>query len=465
MTDSLFSRWTAVGTVRKALLLATSALVFASVQPASAVTLVEALAEAYESNPDLASAREQLKGTNEEVPQALSNWRPSVSLSGSAGKQIYKNNNSNDSYNNSTPTSGSVTVSQPVYRGGRTVAQTEQAEFQVEAQRARLNSSEQTVLLNGVLAFMNVWRDESVLQLNINNEQVLQRQLEASQDRFQVGEITRTDVAQSESRLAGATAERVQAEGVLESSKATYLEVIGSEPDVLSAPLPLEGLPGSQEEAIGQAATNNPEVLAAQFDERASQSNIRLVQGELYPTVSLDGSFDRDLNQTFSGTQANQGSVIASVSIPVYQQGSVYSRVRQAKYNNNQLRLDKTSVDRRIEQETVTAWEALLTAKAQIRSFESQVTAAAIALDGVTQENQVGSRTVLDVLNAEQELLDAKVALVRAQRDEIVAGFQLLSAVGRLSAYELGLAVDIYDPTVDYEKTRNKWFGLSVNDE
>ena len=243
MTDSLLTRWLVAGRVKKIFLLATSALVFAVAQPVSAETLVEALSEAYESNPDLASAREQLKSRNEEVPQALSNWRPTVSLSGSTGKQIYNSSlsSSDGSYNNSTPTSGSIAVSQPLYRGGRTVAQVEEAEFQVEAERARLRASEQQVLLNGVLAFMNVWRDESVLQLNINNEQVLQRQLEASQDRFQVGEITRTDVAQSESRLAGATADRISSEGILESSRAVYLEVIGNEPKDLQAPIPFEG--------------------------------------------------------------------------------------------------------------------------------------------------------------------------------------------------------------------------------
>jgi TolC family type I secretion outer membrane protein len=291
----------------------------------------------------------------------------------------------------------------------------------------------------------------------------LKRQLEASRDRFQVGEITRTDVAQSESRLSGATSARVAAAGALRASRAAYAEVVGKPaPKDLASASPLEGLPASLDETVTQARANNPAVVSASYAESASTNAVREVSGELFPQVSLQGDLVHAEDATTDGVKTDQARILAQVRVPLYQAGFVSSRVRAAKQTESQRRLELDQARRSAERDAVAAWEGLRTAQAQISSFQSQVKAAQIALEGVRQENAVGSRTVLDVLNAEQELLDAQVSLVRAQRDEIIAGFQVLSAVGRLNAKELGLKVAVYDPESDYKAVRDSWFGLSA---
>jgi len=452
---------------RSAILLATVSLCvgLALPLPLRAQTLLEALADAYESNPTLRASRAELRGVNEGVPQALSNWRPTVTFTADAGLQSNETDlgeDQNSRTESSVPRQVALSVTQPLYRGGRSQAELEQSESLVQAQRALLWSTEQDVLLSAVAAFMDAWRDEAILRLNINNEQVLARQLEASRDRFQVGEITRTDVAQAESRLSGATAERIAAEGALSGSRAIYEEVIGSPPVDLKAPNPLEGLPVSLQFAVDQAARENPNVLSALYVERAADRQVRQVLGELLPQVDLVGRLSRDDDQTRKDTSTEQAEVSAQLTVPLYQAGFVSSRVREAKQVNSQRKLEMEQERRTAIQNAVSSWEELQTARAQIRSFESQVNAADIALEGVRQENLVGARTVLDVLDAEQELLDAQVSLVGAQRDEIVAGFRVLSSVGRLTAVELALPVDIYDPGADYDAIRETWFGLQA---
>lgn len=428
----------------------------------TAQTLAEALALSYLNNPTLESARAQLRATNEAVPQALSNWRPTVTLSGSAGQRWQEVEPAQDSSFDTQPRDVELSVNQPLYRGGRTVAQTNRAENEVLAERSRLALVEQDVLFATATAFMDVWRDRSVLQLNINNEQVLARQLEASEDRFEVGEITRTDVAQSESRLAGATADRIQAEGNLTESAAIYEELVGELPGNLTAPAPLEGLPSSLDETVTQALERNPEVLQADFLERAADFQIRESIGDLLPEATLTGRLRYNEEQSSPDSEREEAEILAQLVVPIYQAGFVSSQVRQAKQLASQRLLEIDEARRNSQQQAVSAWEGLTTARAQITSFQSQVEAASIALEGVRQENAVGTRTTLDVLDAEQELLDAQVSLVSAQRDEIVAGFQLLTAVGRMTAFELGLPVEIYDPVADYDDVRDTWFGLEA---
>lgn len=434
-------------------------------QAAQAQTLLEALADAYSNNPTLRASRAELRSVNEGVPQALSNWRPTVTVTADAGLQSSEIDNDDGGGSNtdsSVPRSVDLSVSQPIYRGGSSQAELEAAENLIQAQRARLLSTEQSVLLAAVAAFMDTWRDEAVLRLNINNEQVLARQLEASRDRFQVGEITRTDVAQAESRLSGATADRIASEGDLSESRAIYEEVIGSPPVDLKSPEPLSGLPVSLQFAVDQAASENPDVLSSLFVERAASRQVRQVEGELLPQVDLVGRLRREDDQTRKDTSREQAEVTAQLTVPLYQAGFVSSRVREAKQVNSQRKLEKEQERRTAIQNAVSGWEELQTARAQIRSFEAQVKAAEIALEGVRQENLVGARTVLDVLDAEQELLDAQVSLVSAQRDEIVAGFRVLSTVGRLTAIELDLPVEIYDPNADYDAIRETWFDLEA---
>ncbi len=433
-------------------------------QPAGAQTLVEALADAYATNPTLAAARAELRAVNEGVPQALANWRPNVSVTGSAGKaRIDSETSTSSDQETLTPLSATASVVQPLYRGGRTLAATARAEQEVQAQRATLVSVEQSVLLRAATAYMNVWRDQSVVAFNENNEKVIERQLEATRDRFTVGEVTRTDVAQAETRLATATAERIGAEGALRSSRAVYEEVTGKRPGVLPSPPPLTGLPANLDQVIRLSVSRNPDILAASFAEKAARHRVREVTGELYPTVEISASLSHSEESSARGSETQRAQILAEVTIPLYQQGAVSSRVRQAKQISNQRRIEIEEARRRSGQESISAWGGLQTARAQIRSFETGVRAAEIALEGVRQENQVGARTILDILDAEQELLDAQVNLVRSQRDEIVAGFEVFAAIGQLLARDLELAVEVYNPEVDYLKVRGAWFGLGIN--
>ncbi len=446
----------------------TLALIVFFSPPASArgETLEESLASAYTHNPALLAARAKLRATDELVPQELSNWRPTLSGSGAYGKAYVNSESSFFSASESVvPKSGSVTLTQPVYSGGRTVAGTSSAENQVMAERARLISTEQNILLAVATAYMEVLRDQVVLKLNIKNEDVLAHQLGATRDQFEVGEVTLTDVSQAEARLARAKADRILAEGVLESSRAAYLNVVGVRPEILANPEPLKGLPATSEDAHAIALEENPDVVAAHYEELASRDNVREVTGELLPSIDIVGevSRSRDFSQRKSFTDRVQ--IMAELTVPLYQAGSVTSRVREAKQTASQRRMEIHKEQRNAVESTTRAWESLKTARAQIGSIEAAIKANTIALEGVREEAKVGARTVLDILDAEQEYLDSRVALVRAQRDEFVAGYELMSAIGRLSVEHLRLDVTPYDTEQHYREVRNKFWGLGDNND
>ncbi|HXP96645.1 MAG TPA: TolC family outer membrane protein [Telmatospirillum sp.] len=444
---------------------------------ARAETLQEALAFAYTGNPTIEAQRARLRASDEQVPQALANWRPTVKLSGDAARTNTYSKSPSSAFNPATLTNNqifvsqgvlasgkdvSLTVSQPIYRGGRTVAQTKRAEAQVLADRAALAVTEQTVLLNVVTAYLNVVQYQAVLDLSINNEQVLQRQLDATNDRFRVGEVTRTDVAQAESRLSAAHADRTQAAGNLRAAEANYVNVVGHPPEKLEAPGVVPGLPRSIEQARELALAENPNVANAAYNYDVAQHGIDLVAGELLPTVTLNGQALR--NYEYEGPKTFERIYQASVNltVPLYQQGQEYSRLRAQKHTAGQMRIDVDVAKRDIVESVTKAWESLATARARITSYTDQISAARIALEGVQRESQVGSRTVLDVLNAEQELLNARVNLVQAQHDETVAAYQVKSTVGQLTAQALALPVPIYDPTKHYDEVRDQWIGTEV---
>lgn len=447
----------------KKILLATAVATscLAIVQPASAQALNEVLSAAYNNNPTLLAARAALRATDEGVPQALSNWRPTVSVTGEAGKQRQEFSPSTATQPSDTidPRTLSLTVSQPLYRGGRTVAATDSAEALVLAGRQDLAATERRVLLDAVTAYMDVVQNQAVLDLTRNNEEVLRRQLDAVRERFRVGEITRTDVAQSESRQSRATADRISAEGALVSARAVLARVMGEMPRTLNAPPPLPQLPANEEEAIAISYDENPDLLGARFREVAAKNDVRAVSGALLPTVSLNGSLTKADETTRANLEAETAKIALQLTMPLYEGGAVYSQTRQRKQVHNQRRIQVEEQRRAVRQSVVQAWEGLSTARSNITARRSQVDASRIALEGVQQEAEVGSRTTLDVLDAEQEYLDARVAEVRARRDEYVAGFTLLSAIGRLGARPLNLAVDYYDPETNYKRVRDKWFG------
>jgi outer membrane protein len=433
--------------------------------PAAAQSINEALASAYAGNPALQAARARLRATDENVPQALAGWRPTVSANANVGVadgETRTGRNGPGTDTSRTPRGGNFTISQPLYRGGRTVAGTNRAENQVLAERARLLATEQDVLRSGVTAYVNVLRDSALLRLAQNNERVLARQLQATNDRFRVGEITRTDVAQNEARLAGARAERETAEGNLQNSRANYVRVIGQQPGNLREPLPLAPPVRSREQAITIAAQNNPAVIAAVFDERAAIENIDLLWGELLPLLQLQGQAFNNVDPTVRGGFSRGAQATLNLTVPLYQQGAEYSRIRQAKQQAQQARATLEDVRRQAQEAASRAWDDLASRRATVESTRAQIRANEIALDGVQREALVGSRTTLDVLNQEQELLNARVTLVRALRDLIVASYELAASTGRLTARDLALQVDFYDSEANFRAVRNSWIGTRV---
>lgn len=468
-----------------------SGLVLLAAAPglAAGQTLPDALTAAYNTNPQLLAERATLRATDENVPQALANWRPTVTISGSEGishsstrqdcnKDVGAfggtpvtacastfgtnlNNTLNSTFSsNLSPQTYGLTISQPIYRGGRTEAQTEQSLNLVRSERAHLVSIEESVLLAGVTDYMNVVRDQATLDLNINNEQVLRRQLEAAQDRFRVGEVTRTDVAQAEAAYAAAIAGRQQAAGNLQISRAGYERDIGTAPGKLAPPNGIPELPTSRDEATGLAINANPDVISAQFAQQAAEDNVRVVRGQLLPTVTLNASVQRTKETQSAGLQVDDMSITGQVTMPLYEGGAVYSQSRQATQTVAQRRSQVDNARVVANELAAQSWEQLVSIRAQIVSLQSQIKANEIALEGVQQEASVGSRTVLDILNAEQILFQSRVNLVTAQHDEVVAEFSLASALGRLTAKQLNLPVSYYDPDVNFEAVRDKWIGF-----
>jgi len=423
---------------------------------AAGETLEDALIAAYTTNPGLDARRAGLRATDEGVSQALSGWRPTVTVNSSYGFQNVDNGISSTS---SSPLAGQLTLSQPVYTGGQVSNQRSQADALVQQGRAGLVSTEQDVLLATVTAFVNVRRDEEVVLLNENNVKVLRRQLRASKDRFEVGEATRTDVAQSRARLSRAQSDKTQAEAQLTNSWANFERVVGHLPGILDDPPGLTGLPETLDDANRIAQVENPLIVAALFAERAADAGIGVAKSGLYPRVSIEGNYSYSTDVTGPLRDNEQASILGRLTVPLYQGGVVYSRVRQAEQSRSQRQREAADARRQVLENVTRAWAALTAARATNISNRAQVKANLIALDGVQQELLVGSRTQLDVLDAEQELLNSRVSLVRSLRDEYVAAHQLISSMGRMTVQAMGLPVTPYDPGVNYRRVRDKWFG------
>jgi outer membrane protein len=431
---------------------------------AQARTLQDALAAAYSNNPSLQAARAQLRAVDENVPTALAGWRPQVVVSGSAGSAVGTQTSGVTTREVTTQqgravATGTATVSQPLYRGGRTVAATNRAENQVMTQRAKLIATEEQLFSDSVSAYVNVISTSQILSLNTNNEQVLQRQLQATNDRFRVGEITRTDVAQAEAALAGATATRQTAEGNLQTARSTFQRLIGELPDKLTEPQPLRLPTKTLEEAKALASGNNPTVIAALFQNAADKDNFDLQYGALMPTVSLQGTGSYTQNSTQKNVRAEGGQVVASVSVPIYQGGSEYAAIRQARQTEQQSRRLVDDARRTAVQQVISAWETYQAARSTIDSTRTQIRSNQIALEGTQREAIVGSRTTLDVLNAEQTLLNSRTTLVQNLSSLVTASYQVTAAVGRLTARDLNLQVPLYDETAYYSSVRNRWIG------
>jgi TolC family type I secretion outer membrane protein len=432
---------------------------------ARADTLTEALAQTYLTNPTLNAARAGQRATDEQVPQALSGWRPTITVEGEAreieGTTTNRTTKIRQSID-SAPGALTIVLAQPVFRGFATVEGTKAAEATVRAGQQNLLATEQNVLFDAVQAYMNVYSDRQLVALQQENVVVLRGQLKASNERFNVGEITRTDVAQSQASLGQAQATLADQQAILAADAATYLQVIGHPPGRLKYPRTPK-LPASLEAAYATAGEINPDILAAAFVEDAAYHNIGVQRAPLLPELSVraDATISDELHGR-NGNKTESASLGGFLSVPIYEAGLVYSRVREAKQLASQRRIQIIEVARSVRQAVAAAWNAYLAYRQIIAAGRQQVSAARLALEGVRQEYSAGTRTTLDILNAQAAVVIARTTLVNAERNRVVAAYQLLAAIGELTAIDLRLGVPYYNIEENYRAVRNKWIGTDV---
>ena len=443
--------------------------------PVLADTIEAALVRAYQNNPQLNAQRASVRSTDENVPQALSGYRPKVAITASAGYQ-YTNTTTTQGgsptdlvrtqfVGTNPPRSAGLTVTQTLFNGNQTANKTRAAESRVSGAREALRVLEEAVLLNAATIYMDYLRDAAIVEVQRSNTRVLEQTLKQTQDRFNVGEVTRTDVAQAEAQLAAGRTQQLAAEATLVTTRANFRRIIGNEPEALAPGSPVDRfLPAALPAAVELSLTENPNVTAAMFGIDVNFLQVKINEGALLPTVTFQAAVQQSYEQTLTTYQALGASAIAQLSIPVYQGGAEYSLIRQSKENLAQQRLNLELTRDQTRANTVTAWGQLVAGKAQVSSAQSQVTASEIALNGVREEAKAGQRTTLDVLNAQQALVNARVALVTAQHDRVVASYAVLNSVGRLSPQVLKLSTNIYDPSVHYQQVRDSWFGVRTPD-
>ena len=453
---------------------AAAVLLMALVGPAPALadTIEAALVRAYQGNPQLNAQRAQVRSTDENVPQALSGYRPKVAITASAGYQYLDSlstqgttPNTFEDHGANAPRSAGITATQTLYNGNQTANKTRAAESQVSGAREALRVLEQGVLLNAATIYMDYLRDAAIVEVQKSNTRVLEQTLKQTQDRFNVGEVTRTDVAQSEAQLAAGRTQQLQAESNLTTTRSNFRRIIGNEPEALAPGSPVDRfLPATLPSAVELSLTDNPNVTAAMFGIDVNFLQVKVNEGALLPTLTAQVAVQQSYEQLLTTYRSFGASAIAQLTIPVYQGGAEYSLIRQSKENLAQQRLVLEQTRDQTRANTVTAWGQLVAGKAQVASAQSQVTASEIALNGVREEAKAGQRTTLDVLNAQQALVNARVALVTAQHDRVVASYAVLNAVGRLSPQVLNLATSVYDPSVHYQQVRDSWFGVRTPD-
>lgn len=440
--------------------------------PGLAQTLEQALAQAYRNNETLNAERASLRATDEEVPQALSGYRPRVEATADVGRRYLDEKGADDQRQKSTTTPRGVglTATQSIFNGLQTSNRVRMAESQVVAGREALRVMEQMVLLDAVTAYMEVLRDAAILELQRRNLDLLREQLDLTRDRLTVGDVTATDVAQVRARLAAARSESLAAQAAYNASRATFERVIGSEPGKLTPGRPADRfVPSTIDVAIGVARAQHPAVTAAMHGVDVALLQAKIAEGALYPMVTLEGNVKRrwdvmpDQFLPFPAT-STEASIVSRVVVPLYQGGSEYSKIRQSKEAAGQKRLSLEVVRKLARATVIQAWGSANAAKAQIESAQSQVQAAEVAFEGVRREFGAGQRGTFELLAAQQELRNARVALVTAQRDRVVSSYTLLAAVGGLSPQVLKLPTETYDPRIHYHQVRDAWFGVRMPD-
>jgi outer membrane protein len=445
--------------------------------PALADTIEAALVRAYQGNPQLNAQRAQVRSTDEGVPQALSGYRPKVNLTATAGVQ-YTDATSvvgpnpatgtaarAQSHAEEAPRSVGITATQTLFNGQQTANGVRAAESQVSSSREALRVLEQSVLLTAATTYMDYLRDAAIVEVQRSNVRVLEQTLKQTRDRFNVGEVTRTDVAQSEAQLAAGRTQLAIAEANLTTTRSKFRQIIGNEPADLQPGAPVDRFfPGSLPAAVELSLIENPNVTSAMFGVDVNYLQVKIKEGALLPTLTLQASAQQANEQQLTVQKSFTAAAVAQLTVPIYQGGIEYSLIRQSKENLAQQRLNLDTTRDQTRANTVTQWGALVSGKAQVAAAQAQVTASEIALNGVREEAKAGQRTTLDVLNAQQALVNARIALVTAQHDRVVASYNVLSAVGRLSPQVLGLATNTYDPSVHYQQVRDSWFGVRTPD-
>jgi outer membrane protein len=422
---------------------------------------LSALMATYDTNPTIQAAREETRAVFERLPQAEAGWRPTLFANGN----ITANTGSTDPGDSDSylTRAASLNLNQPLYRGGRTIADTAAARDIIRSQIALLENTEQDVLLAAVTAYLDVLRDEAILKLSNNNRSVINRQFDATQKRFEVGELTRTDVAQAEARLAAADSQIITAQATLRSSRAAFERIIGFKPENLGFPMTVLDIPSTLDASIEYADVWNPRVRAAQYAHKAAESDVDSQYGNLLPEVNITGDLSKSYEPSRSIDSADGAAIGVVASFPLYEAGSVRSRVRQSKKISNQRYAQILEAKRLTREQVVSAWESLQAARGEVVSRLAQVEASEVARFGVRQEADLGARTVLDTLDADQEVLDAQVALVAATRNDVVALYSLAAALGVLNPKTLGFAEKVPDYNREIESVRTNLFGTSVS--
>jgi outer membrane protein len=446
-----------------------SCLCCLGLRAAGAETLPDALVRAYQSNPQLNAERARQRATDENVPQALAGYRPQILASLSAGLQAVRNQLPDNTLQNASlrPWTIGVTVTQILFNGFKTANSVRVAEFQVKSGREALRNVGQGVLLDAVTAYMNVLANQALVEAQQTNVNFLRETLTITKKRLAAGDVTPTDTAQAEARLSRGLADLNAAEVALAVSKETYTQVIGQSPGSLVAASTVDRLsPVNLAEASETARSENPAVLAAGYDVDTAQTTISVAESSLMPLVTVQGGASRSVQTdlTLGTTRTDQASVVGQASVPIYDGGTAASQTRQAKELTSQSRLVLDQVRNQARTAVASAWVTNEGTKTALRAAESEVRAAGVALEGVRREAQAGQRTTVDVLNAQQDLINAKSRQILAQRDRVIASYTLLSAEGRLDVRNLGLNTPDYLPEVHYHQIRDAWHGLRTPD-
>ncbi|MBL4759047.1 MAG: TolC family outer membrane protein [Rhizobiales bacterium] len=435
---------------------------------AQANSLKDALAMAYEFNPTLKAERANLRAIDEGVPQALAGRRPTISGSADIGYQdldirsmtLTGPARSRFSLN---PRGYSITLSQPIFAGFTVLNSIRQAEALVKAGAQALKNTEQNILFDAAQVYMDVVRDIAIIDLQRNNLRVLKEQLRATHDRFSVGEVTRTDVAQAEASVALADSGVSLANANLATSRAVYEQIVGQPPNGVRSPPSIEGmLPNNLDSAIAIGETEHPAILAASFSTEAASHQVEVARGSLLPSVDLEASYSNRYDSGPTTTRSEAATLTGRLTVPLYQRGAVSSRIRQSRQTLAQSQFQVEQARHQVRAAVASAWNQLQSIKAQQQSNQAQVRANEIALNGVREESSVGQRTVLDVLDAEQNLLNSRVTSISTNHDRVVASYAVLVAIGRLNNRRLALNVQEYNPEINYRNVRNRIFGIGI---